>query len=251
MEGFADKVALITGGSRGIGAATAKAFAANGAKVCLTYHSDKESAVRTQSEIRRRGGECLVLRARVENEKSVRWTVKKTLEKYGRIDILVNNAGIWREAEIGKMKEKEWDETIAINLKGTFLFCNEVARVMKRQKSGKIINISSTAGQRGEPYHSHYAASKGGVIAFTKSISAELAPHNINVNCVSPGWVDTDMTSAVLRFRSQRRSIDSAIPRGRVATPEDIVGAILFLASPAADHIVGASINVNGGSVLF
>jgi 3-oxoacyl-[acyl-carrier protein] reductase len=152
---------------------------------------------------------------------------------------------------MGKMTEAQWDETLDINLKGSFLFCNEVVPVMRKQKGGKIINIASTAGQRGEPFYSHYAASKGGMIAFTKALGAELASENIIVNCVSPGWIHTDMTAHVLRNRKQLRDIKKLIPRGRVGTPEEVAGSVLFLASDLSNHTVGAVINVNGGSVLF
>jgi 3-oxoacyl-[acyl-carrier protein] reductase len=251
MKDLQGKVALITGGSRGIGAAISKGFAAAGASVAFTYHSDKASALRCAGEIRSKGGKCLTIKANVEKRKDAQSAVKKAIGEFGRIDILVNNAGIWKRAEIGKMTERQWDETLDINLKGVFLFCNEVAPLMQKQHSGKIINISSTAGQRGEPFHSHYAASKGGVIAFTKAIAAELAPFNINVNSVSPGWVETGMTANALGDVALRPGIDSAIPRGKVAKPEDIVGSVLFLASDSSSHIVGATINVNGGSVLF
>jgi len=251
MKDFAGKIIVISGGSRGIGAAVATEFAKLGARIAITYRSNKRQAETCLREIRASGSECIALQAEVSNAKAVRNAVRKVLAHYGRIDVLVNNAGVWRRGEIGKMTEKQWDETIEINLKGTFLFCNEVVPIMKRQGGGKIINISSTAGQRGEPYYSHYAASKGGVISFTKSIAAELAPFNINVNSVSPGWVDTDMTEHVLHNPSIRPGIDSAIPRGRVATPSEIAGTVLFLASEMSVHIVGATINVNGGSVLF
>ncbi len=251
MHKFQDKVVLVTGGSRGIGAAVAKAFAAEGAKVIITYQSRRKLAEQCASEIRQNGGECTALRADVSKASDVKKTVKRVMLNHQRIDVLVNNAGIWKKGEIGSLSENEWDQTLDSNLKGTFLFCNQVTPVMKRQKHGKIINISSTAGQRGEPFYSHYAASKGGVIAFTKSIAAELAPFNINVNSVSPGWVETDMTREVLGNVNIRPGIDEAIPRGKVATPEDITGAVLFLASEASAHIVGATINVNGGSVLF
>ncbi len=251
MEDLRNKIVLITGGSRGIGAAVAKGFADAGARIAITYSSNKRAALECQMEIRKRNGECIVLRANVKRLRDVRRTVEQVLSKYGRIDVLVNNAGIWKHGEIGRMTERQWDETIDINLKGTFFFCNEVAALMKMQKHGKIINISSTAGQRGEPFHSHYAASKAGVIAFTKSIAVELAPFNINVNTVSPGWVETDMTKGVLSDLVIRREIDESIPRGRIATPEDIAGSVLFLASDISKHVVGATINVNGGSVLF
>jgi 3-oxoacyl-[acyl-carrier protein] reductase len=248
---FVGNVALITGGSRGIGAAIAKGFALAGADVAITYRTEKKSAIRCAEEIRQKGGNCLVIQARVSSPTQVKKVIGNVLAKYGRIDILVNNAGIWKKGKIGSMSLRQWNETIETNLTGTFLFCNEVVQIMKKRKSGRIINISSTAGQRGEPFYSHYAASKGGVIAFTKAIAAELAPYNINVNSVSPGWVVTDMTEHVLGNPSKRRAIEKATPRQKVAFPEDIVGAVLFLASDLSNHVVGATINVNGGSVLF
>ena len=246
-----NKIALVTGGSRGIGSAIARAFAAAGANVVITYKSDKRAANALVKAIGELDVECLALQTSVDQRKSVSKVIKTTLRKFGKIDILVNNAGIWKRGEIGTMTDAQWDETVDTNLKGVFLFCNEVSPIMKRQGSGKIINIASTAGQRGEPFYSHYAASKGGVIAFTKSIGVELAPYGINVNSVAPGWVETDMTMKVLGDLSLRSGIDRAIPRGKVAVPEDIVGSVLFLASDLSNHIVGATINVNGGSVLF
>ncbi len=251
MKDIEGKVVLITGGSRGIGAAIATEFGRRKAKVILTYRSNKSQAEQCANSIRKMGGECLTLRVDVAKQADARKAVKVVHEKYGRIDILVNNAGIWKQGAIGSMTERQWNETIDINLKGTFLFCNEVVPHMKAQKGGRIVNISSTAGQRGEPFHSHYAASKGGVIAFTKSIAAELAPFNINANSVSPGWVDTEMTADPLEDHQSRAEIEAAIPRGKVAAPQDIVGAVLFLSSDLSKHVVGATINVNGGSVLF
>ncbi len=193
----------------------------------------------------------MVIQAGVDILRDVKKTVRRVIKAFGRIDVLVNNAGIWKEAAIGRMTERQWDETMDVNLKSAYLFCNEIAPLMKKQRLGKIINISSTAGQRGEPFHSHYAASKGGMIAFTKSIAVELAPFNINVNCVSPGWIETDMTKATLSDSSILREIKKAIPRAKVGSPEDVLGAVLFLATDASKHIIGATINVNGGSVLF
>ncbi len=250
MISIEGRVVLVTGGSRGIGEAAAKLMARAGAQVALTYATKKTSAQRVAQEIREAGGECLIVPVTAEDRKSVRAAVKTVLNHFGRSDILVNNAGIWKRGDIGAMTEAQWDETLDVNLKGTFLFCNEVVPIMKKQKSGRIINIASTAGQRGEANYSHYAASKGGVIAFSKSIAAELARYNILVNVVSPGWVTTDMTAHVLGRGSTRREIEKLIPRGRVATPEDIAGPALFLASELANHVVGAVINVNGGSVL-
>lgn len=250
MIDLSNKVALITGGSRGIGAAIAMILAGSGADIAITYESNNKRAERVAKLVRKMGGESMILRAEVSDLRHVRNAVRRTIKRFGHIDILVNNAGVWKRGAIGSMTEKQWDETLDINLKGTFLFCNEVVPIMKKQGSGKIINIASTAGQRGEPLYSHYAASKGGTIAFTKSIAVELAPHNIIVNCVAPGWVDTDMTSHVLHDTAKVRKISQAIPRGRVATPEEIAGSVLFLASDLSNHLVGSTISVNGGSVL-
>jgi 3-oxoacyl-[acyl-carrier protein] reductase len=250
MTQFLDKVVVVTGGSRGIGAAIAHAFGISGARVVITYSTKVWAARKVAERIARAGSQSMILRMQVNDEPSVRNGVKAILGHFGTIDILVNNAGVWKRAPIGKMTEKEWNETLDINLKGTYLLCNAVAPIMKRQRAGKIINIASTAGQRGEAFYSHYAASKGGVIAFTKSIAVELAPYNVLVNCVAPGWVVTDMTASALGDKKRRKKIEAEIPRRKLATPRDIAGPVLFLASDLSDHLVGAVINVNGGSVL-
>ena len=244
------KVVLVSGGSRGIGAAIVKVCADAGADIAFTYIADKASAKHVETAVKKFGRRCLVLKTSVSDQKQVHNAVQKTVREFGRIDILVNNAGIWKYGAIGKMTEKQWDEMLNINLKGMFLFSNEVVPMMQKQGSGKIINIASTAGQRGEPFHSHYAASKGGMIAFTKSIAAELAPHNIIVNCVSPGWVVTDMTARELRDPNIGEEIKKVIPRGRVATSKEIAGCVLFLASELSDNLVGSVISTNGGTVL-
>ena len=244
------KVALVSGGSRGIGAAIVRMLAEAGADVAFTYLADRASAKKVETAVKKLGRRCLVLKTSVSNRNQVHNAVWKTVHKFGRIDILVNNAGIWKYGAIGRMTEKQWDEMLDVNLKGMFLFSNEVVPVMKRKGGGKIINIASTAGQRGEPFHSHYAASKGGMIAFTKSIAVELAPYNIIVNCVSPGWVATDMTMRELHNPKICEEIRRNIPRGHVAAAEDIAGSVLFLASELSNHLVGSIISVNGGSVL-
>lgn len=244
------KVVFVSGGSRGIGAAIVKVCADAGADIAFTYIADKASAKHVETAVKKFGRRCLVLKTSVSDQKQVHNAVQKTVREFGRIDILVNNAGIWKYGAIGKMTEKQWDEMLNINLKGMFLFSNEVVPMMQKQGSGKIINIASTAGQRGEPFHSHYAASKGGMIAFTKSIAAELAPHNIIVNCVSPGWVVTDMTARELRDPNIGEEIKKVIPRGRVATSKEIAGCVLFLASELSDNLVGSVISTNGGTVL-
>ena len=244
------KTGLITGGSRGIGAACAIMLAQAGMDVAITWRHDKHAARRVQQEVERLGRRCLSLQSDVKDRRPVERTVREVVRQLGRIDLLVNNAGIWTSGAIGELSERVWDETIAVNLKGTFLFTNTVVPVMKRQGGGRIVNISSTAGQRGEAYHSHYAASKGAVIAFTKSIGPEIAPHGIIANCVAPGWVETDMTAGVFKDPHGRSEIERAIPRGRAATPEEVAGTVLFLASEFSTHLVGSTISVNGGSVL-
>lgn len=244
------QVVLITGGSRGIGAATAIMFAKAGADVAITYQKDKKAAAGVLQKIHKLGLEAIAVRCNVANFADVKKTVSEVYKKFGRIDILVNNAGVWTDGALTKMSEKVWDETININLKGTFNMCQAVYPIMKKQKYGKIINISSTAGQRGEAYHSHYAASKGGIIALTKSLGAELIADGIWVNCVAPGWVITDMTTPVFNDAEYLRLIEKTIPRGKIATPEEIAGPILFLASELSNNIVGEILNVNGGSVL-
>lgn len=250
MINLTEKVAIITGGSRGIGAAAAVLFAKAGANVVITYTKNEKSAKEVVEKVKKEGRTCLAVKADVSKQKNAIKVVKETLKKFGRIDILVNNAGIWTYGKIGEMSEKVWKETMAVNLDGMFFMTNAVVPYMKKQRSGKIINISSTAGQRGEAEHSHYAASKGGMISFTKSIATELGPYNINVNSVAPGWVDTDLNNLVfadLEYKEQERK---KIPLQRIPTADDIAGPIVFLASELARHITGEILNVNGGSVL-
>ena len=179
------------------------------------------------------------------------YNVINTVEnEFGKIDILVNNAGIWERSEIENLSLDKWNKTINTNLTGTFLFTKYTVPIMKKNKFGRIINISSTAGQRGEAFYSHYAASKGGIIAFTKSLAVELGEYNITVNSVAPGWVKTDMTKDVFENKYEEEKIIKEIPLGKIAVPEDVAGAVIFLASDLASHITGSSINVNGGSVL-
>ncbi len=250
MINLSSQVALITGGSRGIGAATATMLAKAGADVAIVYRKDYQSAVKVIRSIEQNGRSGFALRGNIVNYTDCRNIANKVIKKIGRIDILVNNAGVWEYGEIGKMTEKDWKKTIDINLTGTFNMCNVIVPIMKRQKYGRIINISSTAGQRGEAFHSHYAASKGGIIAFTKSLGPELIKDGIWVNCVAPGWVDTDMVAAEIKNPSTKKEISRSIPRGKVGKPEEIAGPIVFLASSLAVHIVGEILNVNGGSTL-
>ena len=241
---------LITGGSRGIGRATALLFARAGSDVAINFQKQKEAAEKVRKEISKIGRECLVFQADISQKRDVHLMIEGLIKKWARIDILVNNAGIWTYGEMGSMSEKIWAETMRINLDSVFHVCNTIVPFMKEKKRGWIINVSSTAALRGEAFHSHYAASKGAIISLTKSLAVELAPYNIRVNCVAPGWVETDMCSEVFSDPDFRRKIQESIPLRKIPPPEDIAGPILFLASDLAQHVTGEVLNVNGGSVL-
>jgi 3-oxoacyl-[acyl-carrier protein] reductase len=250
MIDLSGKKAMITGGSRGIGRATAILFAKAGSDVAINYLTKQKEAEEVGKEIERLGQACLVYKADVSEQSEIEASVGSVIENWEQIDILVNNAGIWTYGEMGSMTEKVWKKTMKINLDGVFYACNAVIPFMKQKKSGGIINVSSTAAVRGEAFHSHYAASKGAIVSLTKSLAAELAEYDIRVNCVAPGWVDTDMCSEVFSDLDYRRKIQESIPLNRIPPPEDIAGPILFLASDLARHITGEILNVNGGSVL-
>lgn len=250
MIDLTGKNVLITGGSRGIGAACAMLFARSGADVGIVYNSAVSASKEVTRRIERLSRRCVAIRGDVRDYAQCTAAVKIALKSLGSIDILVNSAGIWESASIEKLTESRLKKTMDINLGGTINMVRAVVGIMKTRKTGIIINIASTAGQRGEALHAHYAASKGAVIALTKSLAIELAPDGIRVNSISPGWVDTGMVSRVIRNPRELRSIQKSIPRGMVASPEDIAGPILFLASDLAKHIIGANISVNGGSVL-
>lgn len=254
MINLQNKVALITGGSRGIGRACVKLFVEAGASVAFTFNRAKSEADRLIEELsytnqKIRAYQCS-LDNDVEAEKKIIKIVQDIINEFGRIDILVNNAGIWEYGEADKMTLENWNRTMTINLTGTMLFTREVIPYMKKQGGGKIIIITSTAGQRGEAFHSHYAASKGALISYVKSLSTELAPHKILVNSVAPGWVDTEMCEPVFKDLENKEQVKKSIPLQKIAIPEDIAGPVLFLASDLANHITGEILNVNGGSVL-
>lgn len=252
MISLAGRAVLVTGGSRGIGAATVKLFARAGADVVFCYHRSREAAQQVEQEARKHGTRVEALKADVGRMPDAKKLVRFTCERLGRLDILVANAGIWNfeDAPIDKLAEREWDEMVRVNLKGVYNVIHHAVPHMIAQRSGRIIAISSTAGQRGEAFHSHYAATKGGIISLVKTLSTELARHNILVNCVAPGWVDTDMAKPVLETKVGRKFAFGQIPLGRVATPDEIAGPILFLASDLATFMTGEIVNINGGAVL-
>jgi 3-oxoacyl-[acyl-carrier protein] reductase len=243
------RTALITGGSRGIGRATADLLARSGARVAINYLRDEASANAAVREIRGSGGEAMALAGDVSEVEQARQLVRDVVAAWGRLDILVVNAGIWDEDVTGRGDVAVWDRTYAINLRGAFLVTDAAAAHLEKH-GGAIVFVSSTAGQRGEARHSAYAASKGALISYTKSLAAELGPRGIRVNAVAPGWVDTDMSRAALANPIARGEIEKSIPIGRVASAADIAGPILFLVSDLARHLQGEVVNVNGGSVL-
>jgi 3-oxoacyl-[acyl-carrier protein] reductase len=252
MITLAGRAAVITGGSRGIGAAAVKMFAKAGADVVFSFNKNREAAQQVEQEARKNGTRVESLKAELGTVKEAAKLVAFAKERLGRLDILVANAGIWNaeETPIEAMSEKEWDEMVRVNLKSLYAVVHEAVPHMIAQGGGCIITVSSTAGQRGEAFHSHYAATKGATISFTKALSTELARHKILVNCVAPGWVDTDMCKPILETKKGKKIATAQIPLGRVATAEEVAGPILFLASDLATFITGEVLNVNGGSVL-
>jgi 3-oxoacyl-[acyl-carrier protein] reductase len=252
MISLAGKAALITGGSRGIGAAAVKLFAQAGADVIFSYNKAKDAALQVEQEAKKHGTRVEAFKADVGKHLDNKKLVDQCIARLGRLDIVVANAGIWNadDLPIESMSEKQWDDMMRVNLKSVYSIVHFSVPQMIKQKSGKIIPITSTAGQRGESFHTHYGASKGGVISLVKGLSTELARHNILVNSVAPGWVATDMSNPVIQTKAGAKAVAAAIPLGRAATAEEIAGPILFLASELANFLTGEIINVNGGSVL-
>jgi 3-oxoacyl-[acyl-carrier protein] reductase len=262
------KVALITGGSRGVGAETVRLFAEAGAHVVFNYRQARQ---RAEALVRESGaGRRCAIHHELDSPAAGRTLVEKTVHEFGRLDILVVNHGVWppEDIPIAGMTDGQWRRTMAVNLDSVFGLVQAAAAQMERQAAaagtswqpgspaqpaeplGHIVLISSTAGQRGEAFHADYAAAKGAIISLTKGLSSELAPRGIRVNCVAPGWVATDMSAPVLGQPEQAARISSGIPMGRVASPREIAGPVLFLCTPLAGFISGEVLNVNGGSVL-
>jgi 3-oxoacyl-[acyl-carrier protein] reductase len=241
--------ALVTGGSRGIGAATAPQHAHSGAQVVVGYRSRMAEATRVVEELRAFGVQAEAFGADISTREGAESLVAETLRVFGGLDLFVGNAGIWpaEEVPLTEMDDERWLRTIRENMDSIFYTTRAVAGAMSDR--GRIVLVSSTAGQRGEAMHADYAATKGAVISFTKSLAVELAPRGITVNAIAPGWVDTDMVAEPMAGEGRAR-IASSIPLGRIASAEDIAGPILFLCSPLARHITGEILNVNGGSVL-
>jgi 3-oxoacyl-[acyl-carrier protein] reductase len=244
------KTALVTGGSRGIGRACCELLARARAKVVVNYRVERPWAELVVQKIQENGGKAFALAADVCRRDESEMLVDEAVDRYGSLDIVVNNAGIWKGSPIDEMSDGEWEEMLSINLTGTFNIIRAAVPGMKERGSGRIVNISSTAAQRGESMHSHYATTKGGIHSLTKSLAVELAPHGITVNCVAPGWTETDMTREALSPGPGRDEILSSIPLGRAARPEEVAAAVVFLASEMASYVTGEILNVNGGNVL-
>jgi 3-oxoacyl-[acyl-carrier protein] reductase len=239
---------LITGGSRGIGRGICQAFGQAGCRIYFNYSSASEAASETEKLVADAGGIATGLQVNVASEKEVTEFVRRALDETGRIDVLVNNAGITRDGLIVRMKETDWDDVININLKGTFNCIKAVTKTMMKQRSGRIINVSSVVGASGNPGQANYVASKAGIIGLTKGVAKELGSRGITANVVAPGYVDTDMTTS-LPDKAKEMMVQQ-IPLGRVGTPADIAAAVVFLASDQAAYITGQVIHVNGGMYM-
>lgn len=242
-----DKVAIITGGARGIGREIALIFAREGARICVCDVSE-EAVAAAVKDVESAGIEALGLKVDVTNSVQVEEMVGKVLDKFSKIDILINNAGITRDNLLLRMKEEDWDAVLNVNLKGTFNCTKAVSKVMIKQRSGKIVNVASIIGIMGNAGQANYAASKGGVISFTKSVAKELASRNINVNAIAPGFIKTDMTAKL-----SQEVVDvmlKMIPLGKLGAPLDVAKLALFLVSDDSAYITGEVIKVDGGMVM-
>ena len=249
MLSLQGKSALVTGGSRGIGRAIGLLFGRLGARVAINYVRDEVAANQAVAELAKLGAEAFSVQADVSVPSEAGRVVDETVARFGALDVLVVNQGIWKRASIDQMTPEQWDETIRVNLGGTYAVCHHAARHMIARRSGAMVMIASTSGQRGEAHYSHYSATKGALLSFTKSLASELAPHGIRVNAVAPGWVLTDMTRDVLEGPEGVAAL-RPIPRRRAGSPEEIAGPVAFLASDLASYIYGEVLSVNGGAVM-
>jgi 3-oxoacyl-[acyl-carrier protein] reductase len=249
MLSLEGRTALVTGGSRGIGRAVSVLFARLGVRVAVNYVRDPAAADETLAAVRAAGSDGCALQADVSRPEDAERLVAETERSLGGLDVLVVNHGIWKRASIDAMSPAEWAETVDVNLGGAYAICAAASRRMIPRRSGTIVLIASTSGQRGEAHYSHYSATKGALLSFTKSLASELAPHGIRVNGVAPGWVLTDMTRETLEGPGREAAL-RPIPLGRPALPEEIAGPVAFLASDLSSYLFGEILCVNGGAVM-
>ena len=242
------KVALVTGGSRGIGRAVALKLAENGADVAINYAGNTAAAEEVKAAIEKMGRKAMLVQGSVADTDGVQALVNQVVKELGRLDILINNAGITRDGLLMRMKEADWDAVLETNLKGVFNCSKAVMRTMMKQKSGRIVNTASVLGEMGNAGQANYAAAKAGVIGFTKSLAKEVASRGITVNAVAPGFIATDMTKVLTD--DQKAEMARSIPLGRAGQPEDVANAVLFLVSDEAAYITGQVLNVDGGMVM-
>jgi 3-oxoacyl-[acyl-carrier protein] reductase len=247
MRRLEGKVALVTGGSRGIGRVIALRLSAEGAKVVVNA-TTKAGAEKTAEEIRQSGGEAIGLEANIADAKQVEALIKQTVDQFGGLHVLVNNAGITRDNLVMRMSDEEWNQVIATNLTGTFHCIRAASKVMMKQRSGKIVNLTSVVALVGNKGQANYCAAKAGIIGLTKSVARELASRNIQINAVAPGFITTDMTAALPE--AAKTAMLQSIPLERMGTPGDVAGVVTFLASSEADYITGQVFNVDGGMVM-
>lgn len=245
---LAGKIALVTGGGRGIGRAVALALAGEGAAVLVNYNGSRDGAQAVAAEIERNGGRAEAVGCDVSDFASCAKMVEDIIGRYGRVDILVNNAGVTRDNLILRMTEEEYDKVLDTNLKGAFNTIRHLSRYFLKQRSGKVINISSVSGVMGNAGQANYAASKAGLIGLTKSVARELAGKGVCVNAVAPGYILTDMTAALPE--KAREGLMNMIPMGRAGRPEDVAGMVVFLAGSGSDYITGQVIHVDGGMAM-
>jgi 3-oxoacyl-[acyl-carrier protein] reductase len=248
MSKLTGKTAIITGASRGIGAAIARRFAEQGANIVVNYSGSQEKAEAVVREIEQTGAKAIAVKANVADAAEVKAMIDAAMEQFGSIDILVNNAGITRDNLMMRMKEDEWDDVINTNLKGVFLCTKAVTRQMMKQRHGRIVNIASIVGVMGNAGQANYVAAKAGVIGLTKTTARELASRGITANAVAPGFITTDMTEKL--GEDVQKSMLSQIPLARFGAPEDVANAALFLASDEASYVTGQTLNLDGGMVM-